>query len=143
MTERDIGGCGVQSWGTTRYGGDVQQEEVTYYTYDEVGNRTAALDPLARATYYSYNAASRLTATLNAADEAAYFAYDLVGNRMAEVDGREKVTYYVYDEPVLLPCARQGPSGNAGEGNGRRESRLGYRHPSARCDRSLGGALRI
>jgi RHS repeat-associated protein len=123
-------GYGLQSYGTTLYGGWLPAEESTsydrigratlrqdalgnlsYFFYDAGSNRTAIRDPLAHATYFGYDALDRVTKVQDSLGGTTYFEFDPVGNATKIVDANNRdvqTRYDVLDRPDAIRMADGG-----------------------------------
>jgi RHS repeat-associated protein len=70
---------------------------VTSYTYDTAGRRTAMTNPRGKTTTYSYDAANRVTGIADALSGTVAFAYDAAGETTSVTNPRGKATTSTYD----------------------------------------------
>ena len=72
-------------------------DAVTEYEYDEVGNRTTEIDPNGNRTEYEYNERNDLIRETNPEGEVTSYTYDSMGKRKTETMPNGNVITYVYD----------------------------------------------
>jgi RHS repeat-associated protein len=73
------------------------EDLITSYTYDEVGNQETVTDPLGRVTTYEYDDLNRVETITNPLDGTTSYTYDPVGNRKTITDAENRTTTYDYD----------------------------------------------
>lgn len=90
------------------------EDLVTAYGYDAVGNQTVITDTLGRATLYSYDALNRVITMTNPLGDTMSYQYDPAGNRTSVTNGANETTNFAYDELNRLILTRD-PLGNETE----------------------------
>lgn len=70
---------------------------VTTYGYDAIGNRVAITDTLSRVSRSEYDTLNRLTAQVDAMNGRTTYVYDALGYRMATTDALSRTTTSTYD----------------------------------------------
>ena len=73
------------------------QDLVTSYGYDALGNQVVITDTLGRVSLSGYDAANRLITTTNALSGTTIYAYDAAGNRISVTNANGHSTHYGYD----------------------------------------------
>jgi RHS repeat-associated protein len=87
-------GYGVQSYGTTSFGGRLA---VTYFFYDELSRLTARRDPQSNFAYFTYDLVGNRLTVRNALLHVTYFGYDAI-NRLTRIqDPLAATTYFEFD----------------------------------------------
>ncbi len=76
---------------------DAQTNVATTYTYDALGNRKTATDPLSHMTSWDYDGLNRLTTETRPLSSVTQYGYDPRGNRTRVTDPRNHSTLYGYD----------------------------------------------
>ena len=79
---------------------------LSYFSYDGVGNGLTYTDALNHTTYYFYDQFSRMSSGRNALGNAAYFFYDLGDNRTASIDPLGNPGYFFYDQLNRIQATR-------------------------------------
>ncbi|MBN2257744.1 MAG: hypothetical protein JW704_07960, partial [Anaerolineaceae bacterium] len=69
----------------------------TEFTYNEVSNRIAVVDPNGQATTFTYDAMNRVTGKADPLGNTWQYSYDLAGNRISMIDGNDAVIGFNYD----------------------------------------------
>ena len=90
------------------------EDLITAYTYDEVGNQQTITDPLDRVTTYSYDDLNRAESITNPANGTTRYSYDPAGNRRSVTDAANETTEFEYDALNRLILTRD-PLGNETE----------------------------
>jgi YD repeat-containing protein len=78
------------------------QDVITRYGYDAVGNRTVITNALGFSTSYVYDTLNRRTRLTDALGNATTYGYDAVGNRTVITDANGVVTTFSYDNVYRL-----------------------------------------
>lgn len=73
------------------------QDIITRYGYDPVGNLTRLTNPKSQLFNLQYDSLNRLTAFINPLNQAARFGYNAVGNTTVITDANLQVTSLAYD----------------------------------------------
>ncbi|MFV2044155.1 MAG: RHS repeat-associated core domain-containing protein [Anaerolineales bacterium] len=88
----------IQNYDPARPQSDLAEYNITTsYSYDAVGNRTAATDSLGRSTVYQFDQANRLIRTTDPEGNISLFLYDEAGNLTRVTDPLERSTEFTYD----------------------------------------------
>jgi len=99
---------------TTRTtGNDLPETTIISYSYDDLGRKTAMMDPRGT-TWYSYNAAGRLTHVKDPHSYTVSYEYNKVGQRTKMTDQFSGETSYSYNAGGLLTKVTD-PDGNETE----------------------------
>ena len=69
----------------------------TTYAYDALGQKTSVTDALNHATTDAYDAVGQLTSTTDADGDTTSYTYDAVGNLLTLTDAEDNTTTYTYD----------------------------------------------
>ncbi len=79
-------------------GSDGPDEDlITIYLYDDLGNQTAIIDPANRRTDYEYDDLNRVFKITNPLNGETIYTYDAVGNRTQIVNPKSQIVTYDYD----------------------------------------------
>ncbi|MCP4410560.1 MAG: RHS repeat protein, partial [Gammaproteobacteria bacterium] len=74
------------------------EDLITSYTYDEVGNQKTVTDPLNRVTANTYDDLNRVLIITNPLSGTISYSYDAAGNKKTMTDTESRVTTYGYDD---------------------------------------------
>ncbi|MBA3531694.1 MAG: RHS repeat protein, partial [Ardenticatenales bacterium] len=74
------------------------QDLITSYTYDEVGNRLTLTNPLGRVTRLDYDELNRVITMTNALSHTVTYTYDAAGHRRTMTNEAHHTTHYGYDD---------------------------------------------
>jgi RHS repeat-associated protein len=73
------------------------QDVITNYTYDLLGNVLTVTDALGNTTTYAYNAFGKVASKTDDLGNLTTYAYDILGNLLSVTDGEGHTTSYAYD----------------------------------------------
>ena len=74
------------------------EDLITSFAYDVVGNQKVITDTLGRATMYDYDALNRVITITNPIDGETVYGYDAAGNRTSVTDAKDQTTTFAYDK---------------------------------------------
>jgi len=78
------------------------EDVITEYDYDGVGNLIAILNPRGFVTIYQYDGLNRAIAVTDPLSHTTQYGYDAIGNRTVITDANQVTTYYEYDNANRL-----------------------------------------
>jgi RHS repeat-associated protein len=76
---------------------DADEDVLTSYTYNVLGDLLTVTDALGNVTTYAYDALGQRTSAMDALGHTTAYAYDLVGNLLSVTDGEGHTTTYAYN----------------------------------------------
>ncbi len=79
------------------YSSQPDEDLVSRYVYDDLGNQKEVIDPLGRKTSYDYDQLNRVITLTNPLEGETVYGYDPAGNRITTLDAEGRATQLQYD----------------------------------------------